>query len=345
MTKRKMVQVNLLKNSIAAYFAAIEIHNKPNISYRYETVTLLMMNAWELALKAYVKKYLKKRSIYMSDGHTITIDKALGYVVEHRNGIKKGSFTAIKENLLLIEQYRNDITHFYCEELEPYIFMLVARSALNYVDFIKDYFGKDIMSDDGLFIMPLGFKLPFRPEDFLSGNVARFAASDEAQKFIRNIVNVIEDLQEDGIEDSIVLGFDLYFESVKKSSNSDILAAITSRDEAQTIFSKVQRVKFSGDASQVVNMSDSEFRTIWKYKNADVVDWCKKNIDGFKQSKIFNEAKKSITDDINCVYIRKLDSKNSKSASQKFYTDLALEKIKEYYIRAMWHVENASVLE
>lgn len=29
MSKRKMVQSNLVKNSIAAYFAAIEIHNKP----------------------------------------------------------------------------------------------------------------------------------------------------------------------------------------------------------------------------------------------------------------------------------------------------------------------------
>ena len=85
---------------------------------------------------------------------------------------------------MLIENYRNHVTHFYCEELEPYIFMLVARSVLNYVDFIKLYFGKDIMTDEGLFIMPLGFKLPFRPEDFLSNNVARYASSEETKKFI-----------------------------------------------------------------------------------------------------------------------------------------------------------------
>ena len=47
MAKRKMVQGNLVKNSVAAYFAAIEIHNKPNIAYRYETMTLLIINAWE----------------------------------------------------------------------------------------------------------------------------------------------------------------------------------------------------------------------------------------------------------------------------------------------------------
>ena len=332
MAKRKMVQINLLKNSISAYFAAIEIHNKPNISYRYETVTLLMMNAWELALKTYVKKYLKKRSIFTTDGHTISIDKALDYVTEHINSIKKGTFSAVRENILLIEEYRNNVTHFYCEALEPYIFMLVARSALNYVDFIKTYFGKDIMTDEGLFIMPLGFKLPFKPEDFLSNNVALYASSEKAQNFIDSIVHVIEDLRQDGIEDSVVLGFDLYFESVKKVSNSDILAAITSKEEAQVTFTKKQHVHFSGDATQVVNMSDDEFRRIWKYTYADLVEWCRNNIEGFKQNSRFTEAKKRITDDINCVYIRRLDNKNTKSASQKFYTDLALEKIKAYYV-------------
>lgn len=74
MAKRKMVQSNLMKNSISAYFAAIEIHNKPNISYRYETTALLLMNAWELVLKAFIKKFIKKKSIYTGDGHTIPLD-------------------------------------------------------------------------------------------------------------------------------------------------------------------------------------------------------------------------------------------------------------------------------
>ncbi len=324
-----MVQNNLVKNSIAAYFAAIEIHNKPNISYRYETVTLLMMNAWELALKAYVKKYLKKKSIFTKDGHTISLDKALGYVNEHRNSVKKNSFIAIAKNIEEIERYRNSITHFYCEELEPYVFMLVARSALNYVEFIKAYFGKDIMEDEGLFIMPLGFKLPFRPEDFLSGSVAKYASSEEAKAFIKEIVTVIQDLHSDGIEDSIVLGFDLYLEHVKKATNSSILAAITSPSDADATFAKVTKVKVSSDASQIVNMTDSEFRTIWKYSYNEVVAWCKENIPGFKLDKRFHDARKAMFADTAYVYDRKLDSKNSKSASQKFYTDAALLKLKE----------------
>ena len=331
MAKRNMIQYNLVKNSISAYFAAIEIHNKPNIAYRYETVTLLMINAWELALKAYIRKHIKNRSIFIDDEHTIGFDKALDIVNIHRNGIEKNSFTAIKENLLKLEKYRNMTTHLYCDEIEPYIFMLVARAALNFVDFIKTYFKRDIMADEGLFILPLGFKLPFRPEDFLSDNVAKYAASPEAQQFIKGIVNTTQRLKDEGIEDSIVLGFNIHFENVKKATNSDILAAITSPDEADISFSKVSKVRFSADASQVLNMNDQEFRSIWKYTHADVVEWCKQNISGFRQSNIFNAAKKSIIGDISCVYDRKLDDRNAKSVSQKFYTDEGLRRIKEYY--------------
>ena len=332
MARHKMVQSNLVKNSIAAYFAAIEIHNKPNIAYRYEMVTLLMMNAWELVLKAYVKKYVKRRSIFTQDGHTISADKALDYVAEHRNIIKANSFTAIKKNIEEIEKYRNKITHFYCEQLEPYIFMLIARSALNYVDFIKTQFSKDIMVDEGLFIMPLGFKLPFRPEDFLSNKAAKYAASEESKEFIQNIVNVIKGLKEDGIEDSIVLGFDIYFESVKKATNSDLLAAITTIDDADATFAKTTNVHFTNDPNaQPFNMNDQDFRKHWEYTHADLLSWCKENIAGFKQGKVFNDIKKTIKNDINCVCTRRLDIKNTNSASQDFYTDLALEKIQEEY--------------
>lgn len=334
MAKRKMVQSNLVKNSIAAYFAAIEIHNKPNISYRYETVTLLMLNAWELILKAYIRKYIKRRSIYENDKHTISLDKALGYVAEDINGKMPKSFEAIRKNIEEIEIYRNGITHFYCDVLEPYIFMLVARAALNYVEFLKDHFSKDIMEDDGLFIMPLGFKLPFRPEDFLSNNVAKYVGSSESIEFIKSIVKTIKDLDSAGVEDSIVLGFDIYFENVKKAKNSDILAAITSREEADTVFSKITHAKFTDDSSAAVfNMSDDEFRLIWKYSYQDVVNWCRENVPGFKQSTMFYEIKKTVEEDINCAYKRRLDSHSAKSPSKVFYTDEALKRIRAEYIK------------
>ncbi len=330
--KRKMVQSNLLKNSIAAYFAAIEIHNKPNIAYRYETVALLITNAWELLLKSFIRKYVKERSIFTKDGHTIPFEKSLSYVEEYINKSKPKGFTATRENLSMIEGYRNSTAHYYNEAIEPFIFMLVARAALNYVEFVKNYFLKDIIADEGLFIMPLGFKLPFRPEDFLSKKVANYHASPEAKKFINSIVTVIERLNAQEIQDSVVLGFDICLESVKKASNSDLLVAITERSEADATFAKVTSIKISNDKNApVYNVSDNDFCEIWKHTYRELLKWCQENVENFKANTLFHEIVKDLKSDRQYSYTRRLDNNNSNSAFKVFYTDSALDKMKHEY--------------
>jgi len=329
--KRKMVQINLLKNSIAAYFAAIEIHNKPNILYRYETVTLLIINAWELLLKSYIRKFIKTRSIFETNGHTIPFNKAIVYVDEYINTIQPKSFIAIRENLFKIEEYRNNIAHFYNEELTPHIFMLVARATLNYVEFMKRYFSKDIISDEGLFIMPLGFKLPFAPADFLTKKAIKSNASRESRKFIENIIKVIQDLRENDVEESIVLGFNIYLESVKKESNSDLLVAITNKDEADVSFTKTTAVKISDDPNaQLVRYTDAQFRDLYPYNHAELLEWCKRNTKNYTKNK-YEAIKKDIKKHIEFASIRHLDSKNPKSSSQFFYSEKALKEMKRRF--------------
>ena len=73
---KKQVLFNLKKNAYSAFSSAIEIHNKPNIEYRYENVTILLLNAWELILKAFIRKYTRK-SIFKDNDYTISIDEAI----------------------------------------------------------------------------------------------------------------------------------------------------------------------------------------------------------------------------------------------------------------------------
>lgn len=332
MAKRRMVLNNLQKNSAAAYFAAIEIHNKPNISFRYETTTLLLMNAWELILKAFIKKYVKNRSIFEKDGHTIPLEKALDYVEEYINTIEPKSFTAVKENLSKIRDYRNNIIHFYNEQLEPYIFMLGAKAALNYVEFQKKYFSKDILAEEGLFILPLGFKLPFRPEDFLTKKSVEYIASPEARKFINSIVNVITDLDKQGVEDSIVIGFDIYLENVKKLSNSDLLVAITNKDEADANFVKVSKYQLTADKNaQKINLSDSGFILQYPLSYADVRARCKEQIAGFKQGSKFNQIMKEIKKKPEFAYVRKHNPNSTSSSNTIFYSESCVDEIIKQY--------------
>lgn len=67
MSRGKSTTKLLLDASQAALFAGIEIHNKQHIAYRYPTAVILIVNAWELALKAYVYKFISKKRIYERD--------------------------------------------------------------------------------------------------------------------------------------------------------------------------------------------------------------------------------------------------------------------------------------
>jgi len=54
----------LLDKSIAAMLAAIEVYNKPDFKYREETFSVIAINSWELALKAYLLKLNLNPAIY-----------------------------------------------------------------------------------------------------------------------------------------------------------------------------------------------------------------------------------------------------------------------------------------
>ena len=54
----------LVEKAIEASLAAVEIYNKPNIQYREETFSILMLNAWEILLKARMIQHTGKLQIY-----------------------------------------------------------------------------------------------------------------------------------------------------------------------------------------------------------------------------------------------------------------------------------------
>lgn len=331
---RKMVQYNLLKNSISAYYAAIELHNKPNISYRYETVTLLMINAWELMLKAFIRKFFKDKSIFKDNNYTISFDTSLAYTEEYISAnFQKGAFKAIKENLLLLEEYRDKIVHFYNEAIEPIIFTLLAKGALNYVEFIKKYFRKDILAKEGLFIMPLGFKLPFKPEDYLSNKSSSYNYSQEVKDFINNIVKVVEDLRSGGIEDSVVLGFNLYLDSVKKISNSDLLVAITNKDEAEIRLMQTKKISITNDPNATrYYISEEEIFNNYPLTHREVQHECKRRYIDCLINSDFYRIMGEIEKNPNLAYGRKLDAKQIKPVKH-LYSPNVFDILDKHYIK------------
>lgn len=319
-----MIQKGLVNNSVSAFQAAIEIHNKPDFSYRYETVSLLLLNAWELALKAFVRKKTKA-SVFERDGHSISFNKALRLTSEHIENEKKGSFQATRVNLSLLYEFRNKSAHFYSDEIDPIIFSLIAKASTNYSRFMQSYFGIDPLAACNLTILPLGFKLPFEPEGFLSKQVVEHGGSEQFVEFLTHIVDMTVELDRNGIEDSVLLGFRVHIDSTKSVSNADIIAAIKN-DESSIPLRQKKVVRLCDDPSaQPVYLSDDDFFRHWPLDHADLVLKCRVKIDGFKQDKRFNEAKKIIRRNSQFAGQRSLDKANK--STRWYYSESAVDEI------------------
>ncbi len=333
--RKKNVVYSLLNASKSAIFSAVEIHNKPQFLYRYPTVSMLIINAWELMLKAYIYKYISNTKIYEKDDkkHTISFSKALILVRDDVN-TKEGSksFNAVYANLDLIEQYRNTNVHYFDEELNPAIYMLLSRSVINYNNFLDKYFNKDITKESSLFILPIGFNIPFNPIDFLNKNY-----DSVNNDFVSAIIKYIKELNDDNIQEPIIVGFDTLLTSVKNISNSDIIAAINEQDKQAIPVYKAYRL--TDDPNAPVIKSVDEILPDLEYK-----EYVKKILDKdntIKQNPKFHAINKLIKEDNTLCKIRHLNPNNKKSPKQCFYYEKAVDKFIELYHKhfdAFWHL-------
>ena len=116
----------LLANAKSAILAAVEIHNKPIFPYRYEVSTLLAINSWELALKAYIARELPEVKLVRQDGTAKPFPECLSCV---SSALGK-AFEAPRCNLETLYDYRNNVAHFYYEDLGVVVLGLLKSAVL-----------------------------------------------------------------------------------------------------------------------------------------------------------------------------------------------------------------------
>lgn len=324
MARGKSTKKLLLDASQAALFAGIEIHNKPNIAYRYPTATILIINAWELALKAYVYQYIGKKKIYENDGkHTITLSKALILVRDHVNAAEKNKkFMAVSENIFQLNEYRCTNVHFADGALDPIVFMLLSKAVLNYDAFVKKYFKKDITKEDNLIILPIGLKLPFDPIDYLKQEYAGVQ-----NDFVNAVIKSIRDLDGAGVEDSIVVGFNLVTDKIKNINNADIIAALTNDAEAVPL---QRAIRYTDDPNAPVMRGEPILPPL---RYADIRVRVKERKPDIKFGRTFNQAMKIVKANKKLCQVRYLDPKNQSGVKAEFYTESAIDELISQYER------------
>src|SRR6266568_2006788 len=221
---------HLLKNSTAALLAAVEIYNKPRIEYRDESFVILLLNAWELILKALVSKnggsifYRKRRKEpYKTLSWTDAFSKAEGYFPSLIAPLP------VRRNLELLSTYRDNAVHFYNEKgFGSVIYALSQTSIVNYRDLLSESFHVDLAEHINWSLLPLGISPPVDPIEYIAGRTASAKQPKPAvRQFLLTLASAADEVKKAGTDTGRLLTvFNVKLESTKKIQKADVLVGV-----------------------------------------------------------------------------------------------------------------------
>jgi len=322
---------SLVFNSKQALFAAIEIHNKPIFPYRYQICSILLINAWELLLKGYIAKYRTEVKLISEDGTTKPFEECLAFV---KSAIGN-EFVLENENLERLYEFRCDYIHFYQDGIDPILYSLLAKGVQLYSRFLLKFFGVDLCDEAHLILLPVGFKPPLSPIDFLSNKSNLKDSSKEVQEFVRKVIVSTTTLAKLGIEEPILYTFSMSVENEKRVKNADIVAAITQEigHEAIAVKNVLQGVRISNeDGAKVVKVEEeSLFLTVYTQSSREVYLNAVKRFPGLKQNKQYRDIMNKAKADPHIFKIRYLDVLHHKGTGQGFYSEAIYDVLAEHY--------------
>ncbi len=220
----------LLGNARAALVAAIDVYNKPMFQYRDECFVILLLNAWELLLKAIVSKnrksiyYPKKRrEPYRTLSWKDAFDKAQQYLTPVLPAIP------IRHNLDLLGNYRDNSIHFYNEkDFGVLIFGLAQTSILNFRDVLSEMFQANLREDINWRLMPLGLEPPIDPVTYIARKREETGkVSNAVVQYLAELARAVQEVEAAGKDTGRLLSvFVVRIESIKKIEQADVLVGL-----------------------------------------------------------------------------------------------------------------------
>lgn len=208
--------------------AAIEMYNKPRLEYRDEIVVILLLNAWELLLKAVVSK--NRKSIYYRK------ERGKPYrTVGWRDALLRAEphiphsipARALEANLNHLSVYRDSAVHFYnAPGFGILIYGLGQTSIVNFRDVLRDVFNQDLSDEISWRLLPLALEPPIDPLTYLRGPRSD-EASGAVDEFLRSLGAAADELAAAGIDTSrLMTVYDVSLQSIKKIESADVVVGV-----------------------------------------------------------------------------------------------------------------------
>lgn len=316
------LSTQLLDNAIQAAVAAIEIYNKPSFTYREEAFSLLMVNAWELLLKA---KWIQENGENIESLYTLDdagkpklnrsknpITHSLGYLLAKLSENKKfGVDSAVLTNLEGLVEIRDNSVHFVNKNLALGQAVLEVGTAAiqNFVQLSREWFDADL-SRYNFYLMPLAFYHGF--EVAASASLKPLNAQAEALvTYLRQLEAKVSDTEIGPgryvacrIETKLCRAKDATSVEVRYTDDPKAPAVIVKEEEILKIFP-------------------------WNYRT--LTERLKSRYSNFVENRDYHKIRKQIEGNNKLSVVRFLSPGNPKSPKTRFYSPNIVQEFDKHY--------------
>lgn len=279
--------------------AAIEIYNKPAFKYRDECVVILLLNAWELALKALLSKnkktifYPKKRK---HPYRTLSWQDALTNAKPLFP--KEIPHLPVQRNIELLGTYRDNAVHFYnADSFRVVLYALAQTCIKNFRDLIEKSFGYRLENEISWQLLPLGIRPPVDIIAYISSDkdFKGKKKSDAVRQFLSELAESANEIKKaDGDTGRLLTVFNVKLESVKKIGDADVIVGVTKAENFEGPLTVVRTqdpnithpLRQKTIVSEIANLHGMTFTpyifqaVVWKYNLKENSQFCWKATEG-----------------------------------------------------------------
>ena len=315
----------VLQKSIEAAKSAIELYNKPEFPYRNEAFSILMINAWELLLKA---KKIKENNNKMTSIYIKEKIKNKKGAITNRERYRKnrtGNFSTLSitdlikteisdknlaANLLLLLEIRDNAIHCFNKPklLEKHYLEIIGATLSSFQTALMKWFSFDISSDN-MFIIPIGFNIP-----------KEYDLTDVSTKEEKNILKYISEQRNhtDNTSDyDVALNIEVKFTKSKSE--------------------KAQAVRYSAEGLPIKIDTEEVFKGKYPLSYDELLSKLKNRYVDFKQNKNFYTLKKDLEIDKKYAGVRYLDYYAQKGIKKTYYSTEIIKEFDKFYTRKENH--------
>lgn len=322
----------LVAKSRAACLSAVESYNRASSLYREETFAILMINAWELLLKARVmrehggkasalheyrqrkkkdgtpSKFREVKTTRSGAPMTIGIDRCWNLVSNYSKHRIDAHCIA---NIEALMEIRDSATHFVATDamLRKKLTEISLAAVRNYVEAAQSWFSISF-SDLNIASIPISFDLDQKEVDAVAKKSA-----EAVTKFLAHMQKVEAALPNDQSPYSFTVRVD--FDLIKKKDGAAVKAAVVGGAEADL----------------TVTVEGDKVPAGFTLTYQDLVKKLQERYSDFKQNAGFHTLMNTVKPNAKLCYERYLDPDKRKGTKKSFFNPNVMKEFDAHYTR------------